>query len=166
RADRAPRRPDRPAPGRRRLRGRGRALRPADHAPARGPRPRRRGGRPARPQFTPGAESGLMAELLETRELTDPTQRGWAVDYLIRRSDGEELHVEVRCWDQAREAAQHAGNDPALAAIEERGIGAALEAAERAESPAARGAVMISIWFDPAGDGALRERISYERAQS
>jgi hypothetical protein len=39
-----------------------------------------------------------------------------------------------------------------------------LEAAELAESPAARGAVVISIWFDPADDGNLRQNISYERA--
>lgn len=28
---------------------------------------------------------------------------------------------------------------------------------------AARGAVMISIWFDPADHGSLRQRVSYER---
>jgi len=104
-----------------------------------------------------------MAELIESRDLTDPSQHRWAVDYLIRRADGEELHAEVRCWDRAHDAARRAGNEPALAAIEDRGAGAALEAAERAESPATRGAVMISIWFDPADDGNLRERISYER---
>jgi hypothetical protein len=32
------------------------------------------------------------------------------------------------------------------------------------ESPAARGAVVISIWFDPADRGNLRRRVSYERA--
>jgi hypothetical protein len=105
-----------------------------------------------------------MADVLETHDLTDPSQHGWAVDYLIRREDGEELHAEVRCWDQAREAAERAGNDSALAAMAERGEGAALDSAERAESPATRGAVMISIWFDPADDGNLRERVTYERA--
>jgi hypothetical protein len=105
-----------------------------------------------------------MADVLETHDLTDPSQHGWAVDYLIRRDDGAELHVEVRCWDQAREAAERAGNDAALAAIADRGEHAALDSAERAESPAARGAVIISIWFDPADDGNLRERVSYERA--
>ena len=104
-----------------------------------------------------------MAELLERHDLTDPSQHGWAVDYLIRREDGEQLHVEVRCWDRAQEAARRAGNDPALAAIEARGEQAALDAAERAESPATRGAVMISLWFDPADEGNLRERVSYER---
>jgi hypothetical protein len=104
-----------------------------------------------------------MAELLETRDLTDPTQHGWAVDYLIRREDGEKLHAEVRCWDRAHEAAKRSGNTAALGAIDDRGVRAALEAAEEAESPAARGAVMISIWFDPAEDGALRQSVSYER---
>ena len=41
---------------------------------------------------------------------------------------------------------------------------AALEYAELVDSPAARGAVLISIWFDPADDGTLRRRVSYERA--
>ena len=70
-----------------------------------------------------------MAGLVRTPDLTDPSQQGWAVDYLVRREDGAELHVEVRCWDRAREAADNASN----------------EAAERADSPASRGAVMVSI---------------------
>ncbi len=105
-----------------------------------------------------------MAEVLETHDLTDPSQHGWAVDYLIRRDDGEELHVEVRCWEKAHEAAQRAGNADALSAIAERGVSAALESAEQAESPAARGTVMISIWFDPADEGSVMQRFSYERA--
>ena len=72
--------------------------------------------------------------------------------------------MEVRCWDRAREAADTASNEAALAAIADRGLTAALESAERADSPASRGAVMISIWFDPADDGRLRERVSYERS--
>ena len=105
-----------------------------------------------------------MAELIEARDLTDAAQDGWAMDYLIRREDGEELHAEVRCWNAARAAAERAGNSDALEAIADRGVAAALEAAELAESPAARGAVVISIWFDPADDGNLRQKISYERA--
>ena len=92
-----------------------------------------------------------MADLVRTHDLTYATQHGWAVDYLIQREDGAELHVEVRCWDRAREAADNASDE-------------ALESAERADSPASRGAVMISIWFDPADDGRLRERVSYERS--
>jgi hypothetical protein len=105
-----------------------------------------------------------MAEVIETHDLTDPAQHGWAIDYLIRREDGEEVHVEVRCWDRARDAAQRAGNTPALEAIADRGTAVALESAERAQSPAMRGAVMISIWFDPADEGNLRQTVSYERA--
>ena len=104
-----------------------------------------------------------MAKLVQTNDLTDTSQHGWAFDYLIRREDGEELHAEVRCWDRAHEAAERAANESALTAIGDRGLAAALESAERADSPAARGAVMISIWFDPADDGRLRERVSYER---
>lgn len=105
-----------------------------------------------------------MADVIETRDLTDPSQHGWAIDYLIRREDGEELHAEVRCWDRARDAARRAGNAPALEAIEDRGAAAALEFAELAESPATRGAVTISIWFDPVDAGNLRQTVTYEQA--
>ena len=105
-----------------------------------------------------------MAEVVEEHDLTAPSQDGWAVDYRIRRGDGEELHAEVRCWERARVAAERGANAAALAAIADRGNAAALEYAELVESPAARGAVVISIWFDPADRGNLRRRVSYERA--
>ena len=104
-----------------------------------------------------------VAEVVETRDLTAPGQDGWAVDYRIRREDGEELHAEVRCWEKARLAAEEAANAEALAAIADQGIAAALEYAERVESPATHGAVLISIWFDPSDEGNLRRRVSYER---
>src|SRR5512133_3235464 len=104
-----------------------------------------------------------MAEVVETYDLTAPSQHGWALDYRIRREDGEELHAEVRCWDRAHAAAERAANAEALAAIADRGIAAALEYAELVESPETRGAVLISIWFDPADEGKLRRRVSYER---
>ena len=105
-----------------------------------------------------------MAEVVETTDLTAPSQDGWAVDYRIRRDDGEELHAEVRCWQRAHAAAERAANAKALAAIADRGTAAALEYAELVDSPATRGAVVISIWFDLADRGALRRRVSYERA--
>ena len=105
-----------------------------------------------------------MAEVVETHDLTAPSQDGWAVDYRIRREDGEEIHAEVRCWEKAHAAAQRAANAEALAAIADRGIAAALEYAEVVQSPATRGAVLVSIWFDPAEEGNLRRRVSYERA--
>jgi hypothetical protein len=61
-----------------------------------------------------------MAEVVDTRNLTEPSQNGWALDYRIRRQDGEELHAEVRCWDKAHAAAERAGNAEALAAIADR----------------------------------------------
>jgi hypothetical protein len=69
----------------------------------------------------------------------------------------------VRCWARAHAAAEEAANAEALAAIADRGIAAALECAELVESPATRGAVLISIWFDPADGGNLRRRVSDER---
>src|SRR4029453_3843163 len=104
-----------------------------------------------------------MAELVETRDLTDPEQAGWAVDYRIRRDDGEELHAEVRCWEKAHLAAEGAANAEALAAIADRGTPSPPEYGGRAGSPAAGGAGVISIWFDPADEGTLRRRVSYER---
>ena len=105
-----------------------------------------------------------MTEVVETNDLTAPSQDGWAVDYRIRRNDGEELHAQVRCWERAHAAAERAANAEALAAIADRGNAAALEYAELVESPATRGAVVISIWFDLADEGNLRRRVSYERA--
>jgi hypothetical protein len=104
-----------------------------------------------------------MAEVVDTHDLTEPSQNGWALDYRIRRQDGEELHAEVRCWEKAHTAAERAGNAEALEAIADRGISEALEYAEVVDSPAARGGVLISIWFDPADEGNLRRRVSYER---
>ena len=105
-----------------------------------------------------------MAQVVETHDLTAPGQNGWALDYRIRREDGEELHADVRCWDKAHDAAEQAANAEALAAIADRGSAVALEYAELVESPATHGAVLISIWFDPADEGNLRRRVSYERA--
>ena len=38
---------------------------------------------------------GAMAEVVETHDLTTPSQDGWAVDYRIRPEDGEELDQRV-----------------------------------------------------------------------
>ena len=51
-----------------------------------------------------------MAEVVETHDLTAPSQDGWALAYRIRREDGEELHAEVRCWAKANAAAERAAN--------------------------------------------------------
>jgi hypothetical protein len=107
-----------------------------------------------------------VADLAETYDLTTPSQHGWAVDYRIRRDDGEELHAEVRCWDEARTAAERAGNANALEAIADRGLATALEYAEIVESPRERGAVMISIWLDPADNGNLRVASATSAGQS
>ena len=105
-----------------------------------------------------------MADVVETHDLTAASQDGWAVDYRIRREDGEELDAAVRCWAKAHAAAERAANAEALAAIANHGLAAALEYAELVESPATHGAVMISIWFDPSDRGNLRRQVSYERA--
>ena len=93
-------------------------------------------------------EGLVIAEVVETYDLTASSQHGWAVGYRIRREDGEELHAEVRCWERAQAAAERVANADALAEIAGRGRAAALEYAELVDSPAQRGAVVISIWFD------------------
>jgi hypothetical protein len=117
----------------------------------------------SRPDFDRKGTVALIAEVLESHDLTAPSQDGWAVDYRIRRNDGEELHAEVRCWEKAHAAAERSSNSDALAAIADRGIATALEYAEQVDSPATRGAVLISIWFDLGDHGNLRRRVSYER---
>jgi hypothetical protein len=104
-----------------------------------------------------------MAELVETYDLTTAEQHGWAVGHRVRREDGEELHAEVRCWERAQASAEKADNTSALEAMADRGVAVTLEYAEQVDSPADRGAVMISIWFDQADQGNLRSRVSYER---
>lgn len=39
----------------------------------------------------------------------------------MRREDGEELHVEVRCWERAQAAAEWAAHADALAEIAGQG---------------------------------------------
>ena len=51
-----------------------------------------------------------MAEVVETHDLTAPSQDGWAVDYRIRREDGDELDAAVRCWAKAQAVAESAAN--------------------------------------------------------
>jgi hypothetical protein len=41
-----------------------------------------------------------VAEIVQARDITDPSQHGWAVDCLIQREDRGQLHVDVRCWDK------------------------------------------------------------------
>ena len=66
---------------------------------------------------------------------------------------------------QGADCGPASGEHDALAAIEDRASAAALEYAELVESPAVRGVVLISIWFDPADNGNLRRQVSYERSQ-
>src|SRR6478736_5022110 len=125
----------------------------------RGLRGRRRGTAEMRSDRSRLGTVTSMAEVVETNDLTAASQDGWAVDYRIRREDGEELHAAVRCWEKAHAAAERAANADALAAIADRGSAAALEYAELVESPTTRGAVFISIWFDPADEGKVRCRV-------
>ena len=106
-----------------------------------------------------------MAEVVETYDLTTPSQDGWAVDYRIRREDGEELHAEVRCWER-RTLLPSGQQTLTLLRTGDRGLG------QRGCARARRaGGVPGDAWrgadldlFDPADEGNLRRRVSYERA--
>ena len=102
-----------------------------------------------------------MAETPLGRDLHD------AVGSLVAlaRAGGDPAEVEASLLEvQSLFQGLITGIHVALAAIADRGNAVALEYAEMVESPATRGAVLISIWFDPADEGNLRRRISYERA--
>jgi hypothetical protein len=109
----------------------------------------------------PVVNSGDVAELFET--LTPAIAfEGWGVDYRVKRVDGGEVLAQVRCTEVAKTVAHRRRNPEALAAIADRGLSAALEYAERAQPPARRGRVRLSIWFDEADNGNLRREYQYE----
>jgi hypothetical protein len=116
--------------------------------------------------YAPSGGADIVAELLETRDMTAAGQSGWTVEHYIRRRDGQELRAEVRCWNRAHERAVRKRNLDALEHMEDRGVSAALAYAELVDSPEERGAVVISIWFDVEDDGNLRRRVIYEHGQS
>ena len=96
-----------------------------------------------------------MAEVVATDDLTAPSQDGWAVDYRIRREDGEELHAEVRCWERHTLLRNGRRTRP----LSRR----SLTGAGQLRSSMGRGVPGDAwIWFDLAED--LRQRVSYERS--
>ena len=105
-----------------------------------------------------------MAEVVVYKVLANRVYLGEAVHKGVAYPGEHVAIIDQRSWDKAHAAVERAANAEALAAIADRGIAAALEYGEIVESPATRGAVLISIWFDPADDGNLRRRVSYERA--
>jgi hypothetical protein len=104
-----------------------------------------------------------MAELIDRTPVNLPGGDGWAVDYRIRRDDGEEVHAEVRCTETARAVAERAGNEKALAAMGDRGQSVALAYAESVQSPAKRGEVTLFISFDPIDGGNVTRDVQYSR---
>jgi hypothetical protein len=104
-----------------------------------------------------------MTEVLETNDLTTPGQDGWAVDYRVKRDDDEEVYVQVRCTGTVEAIATATDNAETLAVIADRGRTEALRIAERVQSPARRGRVLVSVWFDPIDHGNVRNTIEYER---
>ena len=78
---------------------------------------------------------------------------GWAVDYRIRREDGE-LHAGFAVGK--RRTLLPSGQQTLTLLRRSRTRAARLRSyAELVESPATRGAALISIWFDPADEGNL-----------
>jgi hypothetical protein len=102
--------------------------------------------------------------VVEIHDLTDPSQDGWAFDYPIRRETARNFTPRFAAGPR-HTPLLNGQRTPKLSrrsAIE----GSRLHSSTRTfvESPATRGAVMISIWFDPVDEGKLCRRVSYERA--
>jgi hypothetical protein len=91
----------------------------------------------------------VLTEITASKETTPAHADGSSHLYAVRRDDGEEVAVEVRCAATVEATARATDNAYAVAVIENRGAGLALQLAERVQSPAQRGRVLIKVWFDP-----------------
>lgn len=102
-----------------------------------------------------------MAEILDVKDATTPSQDGWLVYYKVKREDGQAVTVEAHGTGSAEVTAQSSGNEEAIAYIRDRGSMAAVKYAERAQSPEERGNTLIRLSIDPL-NGGLRVEYEYE----
>jgi hypothetical protein len=99
-----------------------------------------------------------MAKLITTVDHTEPGEDGWRLTHHVRRADGEEVEVEVNCTKAAEELLRRLGDSEASAALDDRGVEAALRTAE--DALPRRGPTRIRLSFDHA-TGALRHSFDY-----
>jgi hypothetical protein len=99
-----------------------------------------------------------MAELLHTVDHTEAGEDGWRVTHHVRRSDGEEIEIEVFCTKTAESIFREMGDAEGTAALDDRGRAEALRAAESALPR--RGPTRIRLSFDHAS-GSIRRDINY-----
>ena len=102
-----------------------------------------------------------MTEIRETFDLTTKGDDGWAIDRWVRRDDGGDVLVQARCTRTAEMVARAQDNRASLVAIADQCTSAALDFAERAQSPLRRGRVIAQLWFNPY-DGSLLHDYDYE----
>jgi hypothetical protein len=98
-----------------------------------------------------------VTELLKTSDATTRDADGWLVHYDVRRDDGETVLVEAHCTGTAEAVARAHGDAEALAYIADRGRSAALDFAERAQSPKHRGATLVRLAVDSLSGGLMRD---------
>jgi hypothetical protein len=99
-----------------------------------------------------------MAELINTVDHTERGEDGWRVTHHVRREDGEEVEVDVSCTNAAEAIVRGLGDDEVAAALDDRGLGAALRIAE--DALPRRGPTRIRLSFDQ-GTGSLRHSFDY-----
>jgi hypothetical protein len=99
-----------------------------------------------------------MAELMNTVDYTEPGEEGWRLTHHIRREDGEEVEVDVSCTNAAEAIVRGHGDSEAAAALDDRGVGAALLLSEQALPR--RGPTRIRLSFDQ-GTGSIRHSFDY-----
>ena len=92
-----------------------------------------------------------------------PDGDGWKCIYQVRRDDSEVVTVEVSCSGPAQTVAEATDNAEALVSMENLGGVDALQIAEKVQSPARRGATLITMVYDETSHGDLRWDVSYER---
>lgn len=111
----------------------------------------------------PSRRVGVMTEITRAVDMTGRSEDGWSWTYFVTRDDGGEVVVEASCTGTAEAMARGERGDRAgLAAIEDRCSRAAVDFAERAQSPLRRGSpVLIRLSFDSVDGGALRHDYVY-----
>ena len=98
-----------------------------------------------------------MPEIIEHTDLTQPGEDGWHTRYKVRRDDGGEITVEAAASRTAETVARGNDNPDGMAFADDRGRQAALEYAEKAQSPAQRGETIVRLTLDYLSGGVTHE---------
>jgi hypothetical protein len=99
-----------------------------------------------------------MATLITTVDHTEPGEDGWRLTHHVEREDGEEIEVDVSCTKAAEAVLRTLGDGETEAALDDRGVEAALRTAE--DALPRRGPTRIRLSFDQT-TGCLRHSFDY-----